>query len=595
MPDTRARIVAVLAATVLAAGALAAAPGEDDIGNARAALARGDGIAAEAALKRALDAGAPREAVAAGMGEAWLDQGDLRRAREWLGGANFAPGTEVYGLRMLARLERADGNPLAAGPVYDRAIAIAPDDAVLWVDIARWRYAGGEHLKALDAADRALEVDPNYVGALLLRGQMVRDAFGPTAALPWFEAALAQKPDEVELLEEYAATLGEADRATEMLVVVRRLHEVDPKNARGFFLQSVLAARAGNYPLARDILNRIGGPVRGQPATQLLEGALELETGNTAQAIDVLDRLSRRQPANQRVRHLLARAILDSGDYLEVVRRFAPMAARRDASAYLMIVVARAHEALGARDLAAPLLDRAAAEPAGQLAAADETFDGLPAPGIAAQMRSLLGSGQIGAAQAYAERLRSQNPGSGDVLALSGDAFAAAGRPGDALARYRDAARVRFNEDLLLRMQVALAQAGQSGQQEALIEQFRSGNPGSVLAARLAATKAAQRGDWAASRVLLEALVVRGAGRDVRLLCDLSFAQLQAGDESAAAETAARAYRLQPSSLVATQAYAIALAASGEQPKAARSLLEKAKRIGGDNPLLAEARKRLKQ
>ena len=38
----------------------------------------------------------------------------------------------------------------------------------------------------------------------------------------------------------------------------------------------------------------------------------------------------------------------------------------------------------------------------------------------------------------------------------------------------------------------------------------------------------------------------------------------------------------QPASLIATQAYAIALARSGEQPKTARSLLEKAQRIGGE-------------
>lgn len=594
MPDLRARIAFAFAAAALAAGAVVAAPGDDDMAAARRALASGDGIAAEAALKRALDAGASREAVAAAMGEAWLDQGDLKRAREWLGTGAFAPGTEVQGLRMLARLERADGNPRAAGPVYDRALAIASDDANLWVDIAHWRYAGGEHLRSIEAVEKALAIDPEHPQALLLRGQMVRDAFGPAAALPWFEAALARSPDDVAVLGEYAATLGEADRSTEMLAVVRRLHELDPANPRGYFLQAVLAARAGNYDLARDVFNRIKGPTLDQPATRLLQGTLELEAGNTAQAIDVLDRLARRQPANQRVRNLLARALLEAGENSEVVRRFGPFAARSDAPAYLMLVVARAHEALGQREQAAPLLDRAAGEPGGQAVPADESFEGLPAPGLAAPMRAMLGSGQTGAALAYAARLRGENSGSVDVLALSGDALAASGRPGEALGMYRQAARVRLNEDLALRMLVALAQAGQGAQQDQLLEQFQAGNPGSALAARMAATKAAQRADWQASRALLEGLVARGQDRDVRMLCDLAFAQLQAGDAEAAAETAAKAYRLQPASLIATQAYAIALARSGEQPKAARSLLEKARRIGGDNPLLSEARKQLK-
>lgn len=594
MPDRRAWIYTTIAAVALAAGTAAAAPGDDALARAREALARGDGIAAEVALKQALQAGAPRETVAAAMGEAWLDQGDLRRAREWLGNAAFGPGTEVHGLRMLAKLERAEGNLRAAGAAYDRALALAPEDATLWVDIAHLRYAGGEHLQSIEAVDKALAIDPAHIGALTLRGQMVRDAFGPAAALPWFEAALARAPDDPGVLAEYAATLGEADRAGDMLVVVRKLHEIQPNNARGFYLQAVLAARAGNYDLARGIFNRIKGPLRDQAASQLLQGALDLEDGNTAQAIDTLDRLSRRQPANQRVRKLLVRAFYEAGEYDEIVKRFAPMAARRDASAYLLTLVARAHEQLGQRDLAAPLLDRAAAEPPSQLVPADESFNGLAARGPAAQMRGLLASGQTGGAIAFGERLRAADPGSGDVHGLLGDALAAAGRPGEAMVRYRDSARVRFNEDLLLRMLVAQAQARQGGQQDLLLEQFQGGNPASPLAARLLATKAAQRGNWAASRALLEPLVARGQGRDVRLLCDLAFAQLQGGDSAAAAETAARAYRLQPSSLIATQALGIALAAAGEQPKTARSLLEKARRIGGDNPLLAAAREQLK-
>ncbi len=45
---------------------------------------RGDGVSAEIALRRALDEGAPRPAVAAWLGEAYLQQGDLDAAREWL-------------------------------------------------------------------------------------------------------------------------------------------------------------------------------------------------------------------------------------------------------------------------------------------------------------------------------------------------------------------------------------------------------------------------------------------------------------------------------------------------------------------------------
>ena len=54
------------------------------------------------------------------------------------------------------------------------------------------------------------------------------------------------------------------------------------------------------------------------------------------------------------------------------------------------------------------------------------------------------------------------------------------------------------------------------------------------------------------------------------------------------------AWVLQPASPVAAQAYGMALAELGRDPVQARQLLELAKRSGGDNPLLAAARMKLR-
>ena len=71
----RAALAALALVLAGAAAGQAAAPSgaETLITQARDDLARGDGLAAEVRLKQALDAGAPREAVAARMGEALLD------------------------------------------------------------------------------------------------------------------------------------------------------------------------------------------------------------------------------------------------------------------------------------------------------------------------------------------------------------------------------------------------------------------------------------------------------------------------------------------------------------------------------------------
>ena len=266
--------IGVFASTLLLTSPGAAAPDGALIARARAALARGDGIAAQADLQRLQHQGAARDTLAAAMGEALIQQGERQDAREWLEKETFATSDQLYGYRMLGLLERLDGNLGAAGRAYDKALKIAPRDAQLWVDIGRLRYAGGEQLLAIAAAEQAVELGPENVRALEFRAQLVRDQFGLDAALPWFEAALARAPNDPELLAQYAATLGDLGRAKDMLVVTRKLVEVSPRHPMGYLLQASLAARAGQTNLARAIMSRAGNRLRGRPAAIMLQGAL---------------------------------------------------------------------------------------------------------------------------------------------------------------------------------------------------------------------------------------------------------------------------------------------------------------------------------
>lgn len=354
----RAAALAVAALAALIGTTLAAAPPEAAgfLSAAQAALAKGDGIAAEAQLDRAVDAGAAREDVAAAMGDALLRQGALDQARDWLGSGRFAAGQEGYGWRTLGRLERAAGNLPAAGKAYDRALQYAPNDGQIWVDIGRLRYAGGEQVQAVEAADHALALAPGDPRVLEFRGQLVRDQYGLAAALPWFEAGLARSPDDISLLGEYAATLGELGRAKDMLKATRRMLSLEGGNPRALYLQAVLAARAGKMDLARSLLGRTGDRLANMPAAMMLRGMLELEAGNPNLAIDVLDRLVRMQPANGSARLLLARAAAVAGDRAQL---FAAASDDVAAAPYLLTLQARSQADAGRYDLAAPLLTRA--------------------------------------------------------------------------------------------------------------------------------------------------------------------------------------------------------------------------------------------
>ena len=512
---------------------------------AHVALARGDGIAAEVALRKAQAAGLPRRAVAARMGEALLDQGELVKARSWLGPADFTPAEAPHGWRMLGRLEMAQGHLATAGHAFDKALALSPDDSRLWVDIARLRYRGGEQLQAVVAADKAVRLDPNNVRALELRGLMIRDSFGFKAALPWFEAGLMRRPEDLALLGEYAATLGELGRAREMLTVTRRMIALDDHNALAFYLQATLAARSGNVPLARALLERAGQSVLQTPSGLLLSGVLELEAGNTNLAVELLDRLVRLQPDNAAARLLLARAMAAAGSDEELIERFAAEAAAPGASPYLRIIVARSYENRGARDLAAPLLDAAArAVPPATMLPVAVTADATP-PALAAA-RARFAANDSASAQTLADRIAADMPGAATSSTLAGDARFARGDVAGALARYRRAMDVRLTDPLFLRIVASHLRLKDANAARQFVAQVRSERPRNLLAIRLEARLAAHSGKWREAAERLDYLAGHGLARDALLQADRAEALEHSGREPIARQAMVMARALQP-------------------------------------------------
>ena len=444
------------------------------------------------------------------------------------------------GFHARARLAMAEGDLAAATRAFDRALASGEGTAPVWVDIGRLRYRSGQHHLALEAAAKAIELDPNEPRALEFKAQLTRDAAGVVAALPWFERAVERDPDNVDLLGEYAATLGEAGRNRDMLRVARRMVELDPRHPRAYYLQAVLAARAGLDDLARRLLARTKGAYDDVPAAMMLTGILELRTGNAALAVDRFDALTQRQPENPAVALLLGRALLAHGEANEVVARFASAAGRAHAPPYLLTLVGRAYEQLGQRGDAARYLDRAARDwptAIGVLPLADTGSE-------ATQLRRLLVQRRSGEARTVAARLAGRYPGSVDFEVLGGDVALLTGNPARALANYRRAATVRRDFALVERMVAAQRLLGREDAAMALVAEYLTQHPRSGAASALLGRMRAERGDWPRASALLGHADALRPG-DVRLLGDLAATELALGDVAAARATAGRAHRLQ--------------------------------------------------
>ncbi|MEG3181031.1 tetratricopeptide repeat protein [Sphingomonas sp. LT1P40] len=569
--------------------------GEAHLALARANLMLDEGVAAESSLRRALDSGVDPKRIHALMAHAILLQGDPRRA---LVEADKAPEADrAYALKVRTRAFTAGGNLAAARDAAMAAVRLAPQSADAWTDLGRFRFNAGDVVGAIEASTRAVELDKGNTDALILRGELVRTQFGLVAALPWFESALKRDPYRHAALIQYASTLGDAGRTRDMLAATRKAMEVRPRSPQAFYLQAVLAARAEQFDLARQLLQRAGGGVGALPGGLLLGGTLDLQEGRYERAIEKLRNLVSLQPMNIGARKLLASALMRSDASKNAIEVLLPVVARGDADAYSLSLVARGYERIGERATAARYFDRAAL-PARDNAAWFSSDDAVPMLTAAAQkaptddpratiplIRGLIDSGDKGAALAKAQDIAARNPGAPAAHTLVGDTLMLLQRPGDAVAAYKSAASIRFDEPAMLRLVEALDRSGQRQQASTTLALFLSQNPLNLAALRLSAHWQAAAGDFDAAIDALEAVRLRTGNRDAALLAELAFAYAGAGEPDRAARYAEAAYLIAPSNPAVAGAMGWALTEGGDTAGGIE-LLQKAVALAPRHPML---------
>jgi tetratricopeptide (TPR) repeat protein len=551
---------------------------------ARTMLSLDDGLGAEAEIQRAVDAGANPKLVTHLRAHALLLQGEEEKA---IAEADKSePQFRPYGLRIRGRALTALGNYAAANETLAEALRLAPNDAEVWTDIGRFRYAAGDLLGAAEASDRAVKLAPGNVEALVLRGEIVRSQFGLTAALPWFEQALARDAFHHDALIEYAATLGDSGRTVDALAATRRALESRPGSTQAFYLEAVIAARAGKFDLARSILDKTGGQIDSLPGMLLLGGTLALQKGEYEQALAKLKELVAAQPMNITARKLLAVALLRTDSARNAIDTLRPVVARADADSYALTLVARGFERIGDRAQAARYLDRAAFPATGGSSAftADDTNAVLAAdadqrPGDPSAMiplvRGLLDAGNKSAALAKAQQIAAANRGAPAAHLVLGDVLMLMDRPADAATAYKNAADLRFDEPTMLRLIEAFDRAGRREDAANALALFLAQNPVNLAALRLSAHWQLAAGEYDAAIDSLEDLRARVGDGDAALNAELAAAYAGAEETGDALEFGEAAYGLAPSNPAIADAYGWAMYRSGDAA-GALELLQKA-------------------
>ncbi|MDG6745993.1 hypothetical protein QCF01_16515, partial [Staphylococcus aureus] len=144
---------------------------------ARTSLLLEEGVAAEAALDRAIANGVPVAQTLAMRAEARLLQGNLAGAQDAV--AKMPPVRDAEMIRIAAKVRAAQTSGGAAMRATLQQLATAhPDDAAIWTDLGRSRFGAGDMAGATQAAARAVALAPADPRALTLQGEIVRARYG---------------------------------------------------------------------------------------------------------------------------------------------------------------------------------------------------------------------------------------------------------------------------------------------------------------------------------------------------------------------------------------------------------------------------------
>lgn len=554
-----------------------------------------DGVAAEAELWRARDAGIVLARTHHLMAHALLLQNQPDRALREADPTRVPREFVSYAARIRGRSLLQLGDNGGAAREFGIALQLAPRDPALWVDLGRFRLVTGDSAGALQAADEAVALAPRSPEALLFRGELTRTQYGLRAALPWFDRALAIDPLNVPAMLAKAATLGELGQARTTLALTRAVIALDEHNPTAFYLQAVLAARAGKATLARAQIQRTGGSLDQMPAMMLLAGAVEYRLGNMEQAIERLSRLIAIQPDNMKARRLLGAAQWRAGDVRATIETLQPLGELHDADSYALTLIGRGYERLGDRLTAARYLDRASQPgwalppPAGDShlsEALQRTVAADPA-NVAAQIdlvRAYVRNGRNEEALGQALALERANPGAAGAHVLAGDVLVSLRRFGEAAAAYREAANMGFTEPVAMRLIEALRDAGQTREAAEALSLFLGQNPRNVAGQLLAADFMMSAGQFARAAKLLEGLRRRLGDSDVALLNNLAWAWFKTDRTEAAVALAAKAFMLAPGNPAVAHTYGWLLLQTRRNPARALCLLEQAAAQAPDNP-----------
>lgn len=280
----------------------------------RAYLLQGDAKAAEGAYQKLLELAPGMPEARHGLAQARLRLGRAQEARALLEENLGHFPTHEPSLNALCALLRARESQRAADKRALEHWAAHPSSAAVSTLEGDWHAGRREFGKALAAYQRAVTLHPSYLPAVAALGRYYARRRLSAQALAIVDAALAQSPDEIELLllaAEIASDVGEHAHARRHL---ERLLRVQPSYPAGLaqLARSTVQAE-GDLAIARAYAEQALVSAPGNPDVLDAAGWLRYLASDVAGGLSLLEVAVDGDPGNPRSRYHLAMVLAAAG------------------------------------------------------------------------------------------------------------------------------------------------------------------------------------------------------------------------------------------------------------------------------------------
>jgi putative PEP-CTERM system TPR-repeat lipoprotein len=546
-------------------------------------LQLGDAVAAEKELRLAQAGGWNQRQVLPLLARAYFAQGRFRDVLKDFSAEGLAA-EEAGSLRVIQALAHLGLKELQeAQDAAAEAERLAPQNPGAPLAAARIALARNDPAAAGQKIDRALQIDPRSVEALVLKGEVQNAAGQHEAAVASFTAALAIVPDAANIRLERANTLIFMNQDKKAREDVDAVLKADARNPLGNYFQAVLLVRGGDWRGADAALQNISPIISRFPRGEYFLALVKVNLDQNEQAAEAAARYLAREPQDIAGIKLLARIHARAGRPAQMIAVLTKAADAGLADAELLELLGSAYIQTGQGALAVQTLDRAAV-----LAANDSV--------ALAQIAAIrLGIGDAGGAERDLTRsleLAPDRAGIGERLVMAALAAGDVDRAGAELDRLRQlpgAEPAKLGNLLGL---VRMAQLDLDGAQAAFEAALAAGPDFAAARLNLARVLALQ-GRTADAEKLLRVQLDREPA-NVAALSEISTLLLAQKQPDRLAVLIEAARRAAPGNVGITLAMADLLAGTGETRRA-YALLDAVPKEQAALPGVLAARARLQE